>query len=109
MGNYLIVADDRGTANCFDTRTGERYWQKRMGNHFSASLITANKNVYLVADNGTTKIVAPGEKLKVVATNKLGEYTYASPAISHGCLFIRGEKHLYCIGSKQTSGKLGAR
>ena len=109
VGNYLIVADDRGTANCFDTRTGERYWQKRMGNHFSASLITANKNVYLVADNGTTKIVAPGEKLKVVATNKLGEYTYASPAISHGCLFIRGEKHLYCIGSKQTSGKLGAR
>jgi hypothetical protein len=32
-----------------------------------------------------------------VAENKLGEACYASPAVAGDQLFIRGEKHLYCI------------
>jgi outer membrane protein assembly factor BamB len=34
-----------------------------------------------------------------VATYELGEQCYASPAISDGRVFIRGFKHLFCIGS----------
>ncbi len=41
VDKYLLVADDRGTANCFDTATGNRHWQARLGNHYSASLVTA--------------------------------------------------------------------
>lgn len=101
-GKYLFVADDRGTANCFDTKTGERIWQDRLGKHYSASLIVANDLVYFLADDGVTKVVAPGGKLDVVATNPLGEYAFASPAVSNGQLFIRGEKNLYAIGSPKT-------
>jgi outer membrane protein assembly factor BamB len=97
IGDYLIVADDRGTANCFDTKTGERHWQNRLGNHFSASLLAVNGLAYLLADDGTMKIVRPGKELEVVAENKLGEFCYASPAVAGDQLFIRGEKHLYCI------------
>ena len=100
VGPYLLVANDRGTANCFDTKTGERLWHERLGKHFSASLITANGLVYFVADDGETFIVKPGPELNVVATNSLGEYTFASPAIADGRLYIRGEKNLYCIGAK---------
>jgi outer membrane protein assembly factor BamB len=99
-GNYLLVADDRGTANCFDTATGERLWQERLGKHFSTSLVMAGGLVYFLADDGIMKIVEPGSELKVVATNELGEYCYASPAISHGQILIRGEKQLYCIGAE---------
>lgn len=42
----------------------------------------------------------PGAKKEVVAENKLGEYCYASPAISQGQIYFRGEKHLYAIGQK---------
>ncbi|MEO2018384.1 MAG: PQQ-binding-like beta-propeller repeat protein [Fuerstiella sp.] len=98
VGRHLFVADDRGTANCFDTENGERLWQDRLGNHFSASLITANGLAYFIADDGTTKLVRPGPKLDVVQQNPLGEFTFASPAISNGQLFIRGEKHLFAIG-----------
>ena len=94
---YLLVPDDRGTANCFDTATGERLWQKRLGKHYSTSLVTAGGLVYFIADDGLTKIVKPGSDLEVVSENPLGEYCYSSPAISHGCLFIRGEKHLFCV------------
>ena len=97
IGDYLIVADDRGTANCFVAATGKRLWQERLGTHFSASLVTAGGLAYLIADDGQTKVIKPGKKLEIIADNPLGEHCYSSPAIAHGCLFIRGEKHLYCI------------
>lgn len=97
VGNYLLVADDRGTANCFDTETGERHWLGRLGRHFSSSLLTAGGLVYFIADDGETYLVRPGKELDIVRTNSLGERVFSSPAISDGQLFIRGEKHLYCI------------
>jgi hypothetical protein len=38
-------------------------------------------------------------KHELVATNSLGEPVYASPAVSGGRIFIRGERSLYCIGN----------
>ena len=105
VDNYLIVADDRGTANCFETAKGERLWQGRMGSHFSASLVTAGGLVYFQADDGKTRVVKPGPDMEVVSENNLGERSYASPAISNGQLFIRGEKHLFCIGATQTASR----
>jgi outer membrane protein assembly factor BamB len=105
VDKYLIVADDRGTANCFETSKGERIWQGRMGSHFSASLVTAGGLVYFQADNGQTRVVKPGPDMEVVAENELGERSYASPAISDGQLFIRGEKHLFCIGATKTASR----
>jgi outer membrane protein assembly factor BamB len=101
VDGYLFVADDRGTGNCFIAATGERLWQERLGSHFSASLTTSGGLVYTIADDGLTKVIRPGKKLEVVAENPLGEHCYSSPAISHGCLFIRGQKHLFCFGKAQ--------
>jgi outer membrane protein assembly factor BamB len=98
-GDYLFVADDRGTVNCFDKNTGRRLWQDRLGMHYSASLVTAGGLVYFTADDGETAVVRPGPKLDVLHKNPLGEYTYASPAISDGQILIRGEKHLFAIGN----------
>jgi len=97
-GDYLLVAADDGIATCYHAATGDVQWTARLGKHYSASLVGAQGLVYFLADDGITKVVRPGPKLEVVAENPLGEYCYASPAISHGQLFIRGEKHLYCIG-----------
>jgi outer membrane protein assembly factor BamB len=97
-GDYFLVASDDGMISCFDAATGERPFKlQRLGKHYSASLVTANGLVYFLADDGIMKIIRPGSELDVVATNPLGEYTYASPAISEGRMFLRGEKHLWCI------------
>ena len=97
LDGCLFVADDRGTANCFEAATGERLWQERLGNHFSASLVTARNFVFLLADDGTMNIVRPGPELDVVRKNELGEECRASPAISSGRLYLRGMENLYCI------------
>lgn len=99
VGEFLLVADDRGTANCFDASNGERLWQNRLGKHYSSSLVTAGGLVYFTADDGVTKLVRPGESMEVVAENELGENVYSSPAIAGNELFIRGEKHLFCIAT----------
>jgi outer membrane protein assembly factor BamB len=98
-GEYLLVADDRGTANCFAAATGKRLWQERLGSQFNASLVTAEGLVYFVADDGVAKVVRPGPKLEVVAENPLGENCASSPAIATGHIYLRGEKHLFCIGA----------
>lgn len=103
LDGYLLVADDRGTANCFDATTGKSHWKERLGKHYSASLAHANGLAFFIADDGVTKIVRPGKKLDIVAENSLGEYVFSSPAISDGQLFIRGEKNLYCIEDSQTA------
>ncbi len=97
-GDYFLVVSDGGVASCFQAQTGKRLWMERIGTHYSSSLVSAGGLVYFTSDEGHTTIVRPGEKLEVFAENDLGEYSYASPAISHGQLIFRGEKHLIAIG-----------
>ncbi len=101
VGNYFLNVSDNGIATCFDAASGKPHWVERIGPHFSASAVHAGGLAYFLADKGTTTIIRPGDKLDVVAVNELGEHTYASPAISDGQIFLRGEKHLYCIGEKR--------
>ena len=102
VDRYLLVADDRGTANCFDKDSGERFWLGRLGRHFTASLVSAQGRALFVADDGLTLVVQPGPELKITHRNPLGEWCYASPAIANGYLFLRGEKHLFCIGDTES-------
>jgi outer membrane protein assembly factor BamB len=98
VGDYFLVASDAGIASCFHAKDGERLWMERLGPHYSASLVTAGGLAYFLADDGVMTVVRPGSKLDVVAKNALGEHCYASPAISQGKIYLRGEKHLYAIG-----------
>ncbi len=102
-GDYFLIVGDTGMANCLVAKTGEPLWQEKIGRSH-ASLVSANGLVYFLNDDGATFVVRPGKTYELVAQNKLGEPTYASPAISDGKLYLRGDKHLYCIGEgKQTT------
>jgi outer membrane protein assembly factor BamB len=37
-------------------------------------------------------------KYQLLARNTLGETVRSSPAVADGRLYIRGDKHLFCIG-----------
>lgn len=99
VGDYFLVVSDEGIGSCYRSN-GRRVWKKRMGPHFSASLLSAAGLVYFLSDEGVTTIVRPGDRYEEVAKNTLGEACYASPAVSQRQIFLRGEKHLYVIGGK---------
>lgn len=96
-GDYFLVVSDSGVAHCFEAATGKLAWQERLGEHH-ASLVSANGLVYFLNDAGVMNVVKPGPEFQGVAQNAIGEQTFASPAFSQGQIFLRGEKHLFCIG-----------
>ena len=100
VGPYFLLVSDNGVATCLEAKTGRSLWRRRLGPHFSASLVTANGRVYFLSDRGIMTIVKPGPTFEEVARNELGEKTFASPALSEGQIFIRGAQHLFCIGKR---------
>ena len=52
---------------------------------------------YAVGRAGTTLVLKQGDKLEILATNRLEDKVDASPALVGNQLFLRGESHLYCI------------
>ena len=107
VNGYYVVADDFGTVTCYEARSGRLQWREKLARHYSASTLAANGLVYLFADQGIDRddqgvatIIKPGPKLDIVATNVLGEPLFASPAVYGGQLYLRGEHHLYCIGTE---------
>lgn len=103
-GNYFLVVSDTGYACCFDAKSGELQWQEKVGSHH-ASLVSANGLVYLISDKGEARVVKPGVKYELVAESKLPDTFFASPAISGGRLFLRGEKTLYCVGNSPVASR----
>jgi outer membrane protein assembly factor BamB len=96
---YLFAITDGGVATCMRAATGELLWQERIGGNFSASPVAAAGRIYFVGDSGETTIIEAAPTFKVLAKNSLGEAAVqASPAIAQGQIFIRTERHLYCIG-----------
>ncbi len=96
-GDYFLVVSDSGVAHCFAAKSGKLFWQERLGEHH-ASLVSADGLVYFLSDEGVTTVVKPGPEFVRVARNEIGERTFASPALSEGQIFLRGEKALYCVG-----------
>jgi outer membrane protein assembly factor BamB len=97
--DFFFVVSDSGVAHCFEAATGKIMWNERMGEHH-ASLVTANGLVYFLNDDGVMNVVRADREFSPLARNDLGERTFASPAISDGQLFIRSEKHLFCIANE---------
>ncbi len=67
------------------------------------SPVHADGRLHITDQHGSTVVFAAGPKDKHLATNRLGEHTNASIAISAGDLCIRTHKHRWCIGQKKES------
>ncbi len=101
VNGYFVMVSDNGVASCYRAADGEKLWMERIGRRYSASLVSVGELIYFLSDDGDTKIVRAGETFDVVAENPLAEPCYASPAISQGQIFVRGERRLFCIGRPQ--------
>ena len=71
---------------------------------FSASVMAENWPCWRgPRGDGIMAVVRTGDQMEVLHRNPLGEYSYASPAISSGQVFIRGEQHLFAIGTASSN------
>jgi outer membrane protein assembly factor BamB len=89
-----------GRAGCFVAKTGKKVWFETVPDaKFYASPVMIDGNIYAATERGDVFVFAADPKeYRQLARNSLGEIIRATPAVANGALYIRTEKHLYCIG-----------
>jgi len=101
-GRLYFHKGKSGLLSCVDAATGKPHYSASRIPGISriyASPIAAGGHVYVTGRNGITVVIEDADKLKVVATNSVGETVDATPAPVGDELYIRGEKHLFCISN----------
>jgi outer membrane protein assembly factor BamB len=94
----LYMANDVGAITVIDASTGNKVWQERVDGIFSASPVAADGKIYFVSETGETIVLRSGREPRIIARNDIGERLMASPAISNGQIFLRGDGRLVAIG-----------
>jgi outer membrane protein assembly factor BamB len=97
-GKYLYFVNDKGSAGCFEVETGNKVWLERLEGEFTSSPILIDGKIYAANHDGDVFVIAAEPKFQLLAKNSLGELVRATPAVADGRLYIRGERHLFCIG-----------
>jgi outer membrane protein assembly factor BamB len=95
-GSMRVAQAGKYPNNTDEERTGWLY-QERLGGKYCASPVYADGRIYFLSEDGETVVLAAGAEFKILARNPLNERCQASLAVSGGRLFIRTDKHLYCL------------
>ena len=102
-GRLYFTQANNALLTCLDARTGKPILDRERLpglSTFYASPVAAAGRIYLVDREGTTLVLRQGDKLDMLATNRLDDPVDASPVVVGKQLFLRGEKYLYCIGAE---------
>jgi len=97
---YLVT--DKGLVTCLDARTGKVHYEggrPPTGASFMASPVAVAGHLLLSNMDGDTVVLKTGTAHEVVRSNPLGEPIAASPAVAGGRIYVRGERHLFAIGT----------
>ena len=94
----LYLATSYGVMVCYDTRTGEKYWEREFDDGFYSSPMIAEGKVYITDLDGVTHILEADKNGTVISEPQLGEGVFALPVFADGVVYLRGVEHLYCIG-----------
>jgi len=99
VGNYLLSTITNGHVQCFEAATGNILWEENLGKQYSSAVLSGGL-VYMPDDEGVITVIKPGPTFESIAKNSIGETMFASPAISNGKIYLRGARHIFCIGMK---------
>ncbi len=110
---------NNGVANCIDAKTGDRVFQSRLQDDRSAapagggrgrrgggmsgdyaSAVIADGKVYYTSRAGNIYVLKAGNEFEQLAVNRVTSDTEdfsATPAAVDGELYLRSDKHLYCV------------
>jgi outer membrane protein assembly factor BamB len=100
-GEHVYFVNDTGFAGCYHAASGKRVWFERMADGFHASPVLIDGKVYATSTVGDVYVFAAEPAFRLLARNELGEVVRATAAVADGRLYIRGERHLYCIGKSR--------
>jgi outer membrane protein assembly factor BamB len=91
--------------SCINAETGEIIYRQRLskGGEFFASALVVDGKIYCVSRFSGTYVVAEGATFQELACNTFADdtsRTNASPIVHDGCLLMRTDQYLDCIGKR---------
>ena len=105
----VYLASDAGILQAADAKTGERLFQGRTGNLYTAAPIAGDGKVYFVSESGETVVLRASREFEILARNRLDGRFLASPVIANGLLLLRNDDELIAVGSapEQATSDIG--
>ena len=100
----VILVRDRGEVECVEPATGKTIWSDTFPKHranFYASPLIAGDKLYAPREDGTVFVASvANDKFTLISENDMAESVIGSPVPASNRIFLRGEKHLFCIASE---------
>lgn len=109
-GKFYVLDSGRKTVSCIEPKTGKVLWTGETGSKskFESSPTIADGKIYMTNFWGDVYVVkAGGDAFELLSVNEMGNGTKpngdaascrSSIAAANGCLFIRTQDKLYCVG-----------
>jgi len=94
---YGVTTD--GILEVMDVESGKMQYRRRLdiSDKIYSSITAAADYIYLTSTKGATLVLKAGPEYQVVGMNRL-ESTGSNPVFVGKRMYVRGHKHLYCIG-----------
>jgi outer membrane protein assembly factor BamB len=94
---HVLLCTGEYFIHCLDARTGKLIWDKEFETSFYGSPILVGDRVYVMDQDGGTRVFKLGDSYQELAYNPLGEKADATLAIPEGRIFLRSKKRVYHI------------
>ena len=96
----IYLLGDRGDITCIDPTSGNTLWADALPRHrrdYYASPTIADGKLYAAREDGVVFVARITGQFELLAENRMGEQMIASPVPLANRLFLRGERHLFCV------------
>ncbi len=100
VDGLLFLWSDGGIVSCVRAENGEELWRERLDGRFFGSPVLVDGRLYAMSMSGELAVLAAGPEFEELARIDLGEPSQATPAVAHGTLFLRTERHVLAIGGE---------
>jgi outer membrane protein assembly factor BamB len=98
IGAHVYLWNDQGTVSCLELKTGKQLWSQQVTGPTYTSPVSDGSRIFGISRKGELVVLAASPDYRELGRYNLPEGTHATPAIAHGCLFIRTFTHLLRVG-----------
>ena len=95
--DLFFTVHDSGTVACYKSATGELVWKNELPGRFYGSPICAAGRIYVISKDGTLFCFAAAGEFKLLGKTKLGDASFATPAVAGSRMLLRTHKTLICV------------
>jgi len=101
LDGLVYTIKNGGILTVLSADTGSVVKTGRVGSapaSYSASPVATGGRIYFANEDGILSVVRAGKDWELTASNDLGEPLFATPALSDGRIYVRGQKSLFSFG-----------